>query len=88
MGTVTEQDCVSPEPSSNSVEMCFSCGGLTHTTDLCRTLDESFLFLPTGWQAEHIGDKFILGPCPPPNPREPQTETPTDPERGVGRPDQ
>ena len=42
VGTVTEQDCVSPEPSSNSVEGCFSCGELTHTTDQCRTLDESF----------------------------------------------
>ena len=32
---------------------CFAaaegCGELTHTTDQCRTLDESFPFLPTGW---------------------------------------
>ena len=47
--------------SSRSAEGCFSCGGLTHTMDQCRTLDESFPFLPTGWQAEHIGDQFILG---------------------------
>ena len=59
--TVTEEDVVSPDPSTDSVEGCFSCGGLTHKTDQCRTLDESFPFLPTGWQAEHIGDKFILG---------------------------
>ena len=64
VGTVTEEDVVSPEPSTDSVEGCFSCGGSTHTTDQCRTP-----FLPTGWQAEHIGDKFILGPGPPPSPR-------------------
>ena len=44
--------------------------GLTHTTDQCRTLDESFPFLPTGWQAEHIGDQFILGPGPPARPQD------------------
>ena len=73
VGTVTEEDIVSPEPLSDSVEGCFSCGGLTHTTDQCRTLDESFPFLPMGWVAEHIGDKFILGPGPPPSPRGHQT---------------
>ena len=30
VGTVREQECVSPEPSSDSVEGCFSCGGQTH----------------------------------------------------------
>ena len=38
----------------------------------CRTLDESFPFLPTGWQAEHIGDQFILGPGPPARPQSQQ----------------
>ena len=73
VGTVTDEDVASPNPSSDSVQGCFSCGGLTHTTDQCRTLDESFPFLPTGWQVEHIGDKFILGPGPPPGPRGQQT---------------
>ena len=73
VGTVTEEDVASPDLSSDSVEGCFSCGGLTHTTDQCRTLDESFPFLPTGWQAEHIGDKFILGPVPPPSLRGQET---------------
>ena len=73
VGTVTEEDIFSPDPLSDSIEGCFSCGGLTHTMDQCRTLDESFPFLPTGWQAEHIGDKFILGPGPPPSPRGQQT---------------
>ena len=61
VGTVTEEDAASPDPSADSTKGCFSCGGLTHATDQCRTLDESFPFLPTGWQAE----QFILGPGPP-----------------------
>ena len=36
------------------------------------TLDESFPFLPTGWQAEHIGDQFILGPGPQAGPQSQQ----------------
>ena len=86
VGTVTEEDAASPDLSSDSAEGCFSCGGLTHATDQCQTLDESFPFLPMGWQAEHIGDQFILGPGPPV--RASRRETPTDPGRGVGRPDQ
>ena len=62
VGAVTEEDVA-------FAEGCFSCGGLTHTTDQCRTLDESFPFLPTGWQAEQIGDQFILGPGPPARPQ-------------------
>ena len=50
VGTVTEEDAASPNPSADSVEGCFS-WVLTHTTDQCQTLDESFPFLPTGWQA-------------------------------------
>ena len=69
VGTVTEEDAASPDPSTDSAEGCFSCGDLTHPTDQCRTLDESFPFLPTGWQAEHIGDQFILGPGPPVSPQ-------------------
>ena len=88
VGTVTQEDIVSPEPLSDSVEGCFSCRELTHTTDQCRTLDKSFPFLPTGWVAEHTRDKFFLGPGPPPSPRANRRETQTDPGRGVGRPDQ
>ena len=56
VGTVTEENAASPNPSPDSAEGCFSCRILTHITDQCRTLDESFPFLPTGWQAEHIRD--------------------------------
>ena len=69
VGTVTEEDAASPDPSADSAEGYFSCGGLTHTTDQCQTLDESFPFLPTGWQAEHIGDQFILRSGPPASPQ-------------------
>ena len=61
VGTVTEEDAASPNSLLDSLEGCFSCGVLTHTTDQCQTLDESFPFLPTGWQADCIGDQFILG---------------------------
>ena len=64
VGTVTEEDAASPHSSADSAEGCFSCGILTHMTDQCQTLDESFPFLPTGWQAERIRDQFILGPGP------------------------
>ena len=67
VGTVTEEDAASPDSpdsSSDSAEGCFSCGFLTHTTDQCQSLDESFPFLPPGWQADRIGDQFILGPGP------------------------
>ena len=72
VGAVTEEDAASPDPSEDSAKGCFSCGELTHTTDQCRTLDESFPFLTTGWQVEHIGDQFILGPGPPTRPQSQQ----------------
>ena len=72
VGAVTEEDAASPDPSVDSAEGCFSCGELTHTMDQCRNLDESFPFLPMGWQAEHIGDQFILGPGPPARPQSQQ----------------
>ena len=72
VGTVTEEDAASPNPSTDSAEGCFSCGVLTHTTDQCQTLGESFPFLPTGWQAEHIGDQFILGQGPQAGPQSQQ----------------
>ena len=87
VGTVTEEDAAPPDLSSVSAEGCFSCGGLTHTTDQCQTLDESLPFLPTGWQAEHIGDQ-VWDRVPQRGPGASRREMPTDPGRGVGRPDQ
>ena len=73
VGTVKEDTVVSPKASTVSAERCFSCGVLTHTTEKCRTLDESFPFLPMGWQAERVGDQFILGPGSPTGPKGQQT---------------
>ena len=61
VGTVMEEDAASPNSLSYSLEGCFSFRVLTQTTDQCQTLDESFPFLTTGWQAFYIGDQFILG---------------------------
>ena len=88
VGTVTEEDAASPDLSSDSAKGCFSCEDLTHTTDQCQTLDESLSFLPTGWQAEHIGNQVIFGPGSPARPGASRRETMTDPGRGIGRPDQ
>ena len=62
VGSVTAEDVSSSEALPESLEGCFSCGVWTHTTDQCQTLDESFPFMPTGWQADRIGDEFLLRP--------------------------
>ena len=64
VGSVVEEDGPSSEPITESLEGCFSCGELTHETDQCQELDESFPFLPVGWQADRIGDEFLLRPGP------------------------
>ena len=90
VGTVTEEDAASPDPSADSAEGCFSCGGLTHTTDQCRTLDQSFPVLPTirdgRWNTSETSLSWDL--VLQRGPRASRWETPTDPGRGVGRPDQ
>ena len=64
VGSVTEENVSTSEPLPGSLEGCFSCGELTHEMDQCQELDESFPFLPVGWQAVWIGDEFILRPGP------------------------
>ena len=44
VGTVTEEDAASPNPSADSAEGCFSCEVLTHTTDQCQTLVSVFVY--------------------------------------------
>ena len=55
---------LSSESRPESLEGCFSCGELTHETDQCQVLDGLFPFLPLGWQADRIGNDFILRPGP------------------------
>ena len=64
VSSVVEEDGPSSEPITESLEGCFSCGKLTHETDQCQELDESFPFLPVGWQVDRIGDEFLLRPGP------------------------
>ena len=64
VGSVVEEDGPSSEPITESLVGCFSCGELTHEMDRCHELDESFPFLPVGWQADRIGEEFLLRPGP------------------------
>ena len=48
------------EPSA----VFFLCGQADHATLLCNDLDESFPFLPPGWQADRVDDEFVLRPPP------------------------
>ena len=60
VGSVKEVDVPPPAPRPESPAGCFSCGDLTHETEQCPVLDESFPFLPVGWRADRIDDEFIL----------------------------
>ena len=72
-----------PEPTA----VCFSCGESSHATSRCPVLDESFLSCHQdgGWIGRTMdlycdwpqGGLTVI-----------KRETSTDPERGVGRPDQ
>ena len=64
VGSVVEEDSPSSEHLAESLAGCFYCGMLTHETDRCQELDKSFPFLPVGWQADRIGDEFLLRPGP------------------------
>ena len=70
VGTVKEDTVVPLRASAVSADICFSCGIWTHMTENCRTLNESFPFLPMGWRAERVGDQFILDPGSPAGPED------------------
>ena len=52
VGSVAEAVVQPPARRQESTAGCFSCGEWDHTTERCPALDESFPFLPPGWQAE------------------------------------
>ena len=62
VSSVVEEEGPSSEPIVESLVGCFSCGDWDHETDRYQELDESFM--PVGWQADRIGDDFILRPGP------------------------
>ena len=64
VSSVVEEEGPSSEPIAESLAECFSCGAWDHETDRCQELDESFPFLPVEWQADRIGDDFLLRPGP------------------------
>ena len=64
VGSVKKVEVTPPTPRPESPAGCFSCGDLTHETEQCPVLDESFPFLPLGWRADRIHDEFILRPGP------------------------
>ena len=60
VSSVVEEEGPSSEPIAESLAGCFSCGDWDHETDRCQDLNESFPFLPVGWQADRIGDDFLF----------------------------
>ena len=58
---------LAPGPNSHGGKSCVakSINCFRRGVFFVRSLDPSFPFVPTGWQAERIGDQFILGPGPP-----------------------
>ena len=45
-----------------STVVCLSCGESGHAASRCPILDDSFPFLPLGWQADWTGDGFVMRP--------------------------
>ena len=85
VGSVQEADVPPPAPRPESPAGCFSCGNLTHETEQCPVLDESFPFRGGG-RTELMTNSYYdwaqggLLPI--------RRERSTDPGRGVGHPDQ
>ena len=64
VASVAEDKVRPPGDRREPTTGCFSCGEADHTTSLCPDLDESFPFLPPGWQVDRVDDEFVLRPPP------------------------
>ena len=62
VGSVAEENVQPPADHQEPTAGCFSCGESGHATLLCPVLDESFPFLPPGWQADRLDDEIVLRP--------------------------
>ena len=83
-----EEKAIRPVPEVRELTSgCVSCGSEDHTTSGCGALNESFPFLPAGWQVDRHDNKCMLRP-PRRRSTTPCRETSPDPGRGVSHPDQ
>ena len=58
-----EDKLIRPAPEMREAKcVCFSCGSNDHTTSGCERLDESFPFLPAGWQVDRKDNECMLRP--------------------------
>ena len=64
VGSVVEENVGPPADRQDPTAVCFSCGEPSHATSRCPVLDESFPFLPPGWQVDRTDDEFVLRPPP------------------------
>ena len=64
VGSVVEENVRPTVDCHESTVVCFSCGVSGHATLRFPVLDDSFPFLPPGWQANRMDDGFILRPPP------------------------
>ena len=48
------------ERQNRSSGVCFSCGELSHAASRCPALNEMFPFLPMGWQADRVGERYVM----------------------------
>ena len=56
-----EEKAIRPVPEvRDPTSVCFSCGDDDHTASGCGALNESFPFLPAGWQVDRQDNKCIL----------------------------
>ena len=67
--------------------VCFSCGKAGHGVSRCLELNNTFLFMLTGWTAEKMGGSYAMISSRMAAGRR-RAETEPDPGRGVSRPDQ
>ena len=49
-----------PHPAERRNRLTVVCGESGYVASWCPTLDKTFPFMPPGWQAERVGDGFVM----------------------------